>query len=246
MQTSPGLYQQLAVGKSHIVIVLDCSGSMASPYDPDTPRAKQKTRASTRRLDALQSTLLKLPAGVTVSLYTYGAKEDGGAGEAGGDQAKPSGLRTPGRQNREEVKARIQKLRRLSPYYFTPLLRTMKQAGEELRKEPDDVTKALVVLTDGADTTFRAEHSHMARKGSDDSRLPRGEFRGQEDRSLRDRLSSRIRQGEREQEKEDHAAFKKGIDEIKGQVLRCAGQSRFGRRPRKGVGSCRCVSGLPR
>jgi Mg-chelatase subunit ChlD len=139
VQAPEAVFRRLA-GNVEIVLVLDCSGSMALDVDG--------TRRIDRVRDALREALRQLPRGVMVSLYAFSSKEH------------PTGLYPVFERetlnpddNPDQVNELMAAARKLTPFGATPLVDSILEARRKFSGGAD-VSKTLVVLTDGIDTRF--------------------------------------------------------------------------------------------
>ncbi len=141
VQTKKGLYDLYGAENTAIALVLDLSGSMVR----DAPLADSRFK---RALRAMRSVLKQLPKGVTISLRTFGAKQFISAENKYGIE-----LVWPARPwNPDNLDALIADVEKLEPWGFTPLVRSIAAAKNDL---PDDKkARSIVVITDGGDSTF--------------------------------------------------------------------------------------------
>jgi hypothetical protein len=152
---SPSARRGFRAGESAVVIVLDCSGSMAYPRDPTDTRAGGEKRRFDKVLDALEEVLQRLPKGVTVSLRAfshYGFK----------NESQLIWDRETWDPEPAKVRARMSQVRRLRPYHETPLVRTMIQAKGDFPRGFRGA-KTMLVLTDGADSEYEARPNDVRR-----------------------------------------------------------------------------------
>jgi hypothetical protein len=135
VQASDKVYESFT-GKIEIVIVLDLSGSMS--------REVKGVSRLKRVLDAMKEALARMPRGVKVSLYTFsGARYNSSLNEV---FAKES-------LDPEDVGRLMKKTEGLIPKDDTPLISSIVEARDKFSKD-SDVSKTLVVLTDGIDNRF--------------------------------------------------------------------------------------------
>jgi hypothetical protein len=152
VQMSQALYNKFAADNCHLVIVLDCSGSMDSPNNTEPPPKVRKESRMDRALAALEKTVARLPAGVTLSLYTFSAK------------GEPEG-RVTQRWNRERWTGKKEMLKdlmaavKVTPYGETPLISAIIQASKlGFEKDAPDSARTMLVITDGADNYFHRKN----------------------------------------------------------------------------------------
>ncbi len=162
-----------------IVFVLDFSGSMA--YTPDDTRDWKNPQSKFQQaLAVLERALANLPTDTPLSVRVFGHVDPPPSAEtdpAAREVALARG--TPSRQvfkgtvkwtaaNPQPLSDLMAQLRAMQPKWYTPLVRSMTEAKDA--DYPDNYTgpKTMVVLTDGADTTFRpAERVEGVRKQFD-------------------------------------------------------------------------------
>lgn len=149
-------YQAESRKQGAITIVIDYSGSMA---DPDS----NKERRIDLALGQLKKVLKDLPAGPMVSVWTFG-QDKVDHGDAEGTVQRQYGQNGPrawdGTAGRE-LQLLEAKLNSITPMGWTPLVRGMVEAIEDLKK-PTSESRTLLVLTDGKDTVFERT-THIAK-----------------------------------------------------------------------------------
>lgn len=154
VQAPEELIRKLSAVNSHLVIVLDCSGSMQNPPKGGTGRR------FTLVLDALDQALQLLPEGITLSLYTFGAKEDGD----GNVNKRWDKIPWQGRDTQRTTLMR--ELRGLDNaadlLWFTPLVKALYEVRNDF-PQTEEVAKSILVLTDGVDQADRAGNLHFPR-----------------------------------------------------------------------------------
>ncbi|MBV9125306.1 MAG: VWA domain-containing protein, partial [Planctomycetes bacterium] len=135
-------------GQGALAIVLDCSGSMNVPS-----KAGGETKFN-EALDALQEVLQTIPRGTKVGVWIFGQKENEGVIQ----QLQAPDTWDP-ENNFGQLKRLMQKLRAITPYYETPLVKgivTAKDALLDMRGLKG--IKSMLVLTDGMDTEFKPQN----------------------------------------------------------------------------------------
>jgi hypothetical protein len=135
--------RQFSAVNSHLIIILDCSDSMDT-LDGD------KVMRFTRVLKALELTLEELPDGITLSLYTFGARSDGN-GNVVKRWPRDNKL-VPWKQ--ADRKGLMDELRSLENKdqlaHSTPLIKALYEVRNEFQ-QGDDIAKMILALTDGVD-----------------------------------------------------------------------------------------------
>jgi hypothetical protein len=147
VRADPGLLQHDPT-KSAVMIMLDCSGSMCTPYDTTKDfltRAKKNSRFD-RAVVAIGRVLDGIKKGTNVSFWVFSDKQAGG----------PVGrkLRDLKPWDRDQKDGLMKQILNLHPYYETPLVRTIWESRGEFAAELTGF-KSMVVLTDGADSEFK-------------------------------------------------------------------------------------------
>jgi hypothetical protein len=132
------VFQQYGAANSAVALVLDASGSMKDRVPKDGPRRFEKATA------ALRKVLRQLPDGVWVSLHVYSSAQHPGIHLLWKGHAWKS----------SDLDMRMKQVGELVPQYNTPLIRSLKVAQDELERVKDRAFRSIVVLTDGADSTF--------------------------------------------------------------------------------------------
>jgi hypothetical protein len=178
VQTQKTLYDALGVSNAAVAIVLDFSGSML-----DTATGDWQPKY-VRALEALESVLNKLPEGVSVGLFVFGAEQFK-------DKEGPRNMGwvwKPEPWTEAERDKKIKELKRLKPLAGagTPLIRAIFTAADKGFPDPAPKVRSLVVLTDGGDNFFYAQQ-----KGFDDYDADLKERYGA--KTIKDILKSRFR-----------------------------------------------------
>lgn len=162
-----------------IAFVLDFSGSMA--YKPDNTRDWKHPQSKFQQaLTVLERALANLPTGTPLSVRAFGhvdppavTEPDAAAREAALARGTPSRQVFKGTvkwttANPQPLRDLMGQLRAMEPKWYTPLVRSMTEAKDSDYPENYKGPKTMVVLTDGADTTFRpAERVEGVRKQFD-------------------------------------------------------------------------------
>ncbi|MDX2039325.1 MAG: hypothetical protein SFX72_21940 [Isosphaeraceae bacterium] len=147
VRADEGVLQQYGEGTGAIAIVLDCSGSM---WEKGVELADSRYRKATK---ALREVLNSIPAGTKVSIWVFGEKQlDGRAfmnSRESIQQLMPMTTWDPSMT--PAVTARAESL---EPQYYTPLVRTMIKARDDLYTSGRSL-RTLLVLSDGADQPER-------------------------------------------------------------------------------------------
>ncbi len=154
LRVGPAVQARLRPGNAAVVIVLDCSGSMAYPQQidsahllrPDTP-CKFKDA-----LDALERVLHEMERGTTVSVWIFSDKNGGSANESIREIYAPTSW-TGSQEQLDQLMARLRPPA-LQPWNFTPLVRALWKVKNEGFRDKSKLFKTMIVLTDGADTEF--------------------------------------------------------------------------------------------
>ncbi len=151
VQADEGVFNSIVGRNSAMTVVLDYSGSMTlDPADRTNntvlPRGKRRLD---RALNALQTCLEKLPAGVRLTVITFRAPYDN-ANVPHQDIQTRFG---PKEWDPRKTQSLIEELRDLPPDGATPLVETVGRAADSLRKD-DRKAKTLLVITDGGDDMF--------------------------------------------------------------------------------------------
>jgi hypothetical protein len=158
VQTKQSLYALYGAENTAISLVLDCSGSM------NYPRPKAGPRRFDRAVQALKSVLQDLPKGVTVSLRTFGAQESDNLLDKGGMKL----VWDAHKWDPDRIDARMAEVKRLTPAYTTPLLRSIRLASRDFPRRAFE-SRTVVVITDGGDSNFNVGNTDQdlkARSGA--------------------------------------------------------------------------------
>jgi hypothetical protein len=170
VSASDEIISRFGQGTGAITIVLDCSGSMLFAKDP-SGAVRPTLRKWPDAKNALVQVLKQVPAGTTVSIWTFSQLPErvavGGDGLPVADPAarqqveaaeanpettiKP--LRTPSAWDPNQVNELAARLDQLHPYFDTPLVEAMSRAADDLKSARG--LKTLLVLTDGQDNRFK-------------------------------------------------------------------------------------------
>jgi hypothetical protein len=142
-----------------VVIILDCSGSMATPCESadDFPKRKEKKKFPTRfdkAVQAIGQVLQDLEPGVQVSVWAFSHK-------TAKAYPHPEQIWEPSRWAKKDWKKLMDEFNELWPYLHTPLVRAMWEAKKDFPKDFKG-SKTMLVLTDGADDEF-AKDSQLQR-----------------------------------------------------------------------------------
>jgi hypothetical protein len=140
-----------------IVIILDCSGSM-----------KEKVAAGKTRnqavLEALEKALADLPAGVKLKLLSFSQEQNGDNGEPGALKTVWDNV-TWDPKDKDYIATLMNRVRKLTPAYYTPLVHSIWKARDRFPKDKDqELSRSIVVLTDGADNTFYKDRGNPDKK----------------------------------------------------------------------------------
>jgi hypothetical protein len=167
--------------KGAIAIVLDCSGSMWYPLDPESKKDRHNTaeyfkRRFNKAVDALEQVLNGMDEGVIVSLWifsnTLDAKKFLEEGEVTKDKIGGiSRLRKPEEWKKDQIDTLMTRVRALIPYGDTPLVEAIAEAKNLDSKDYPkgfDGFKSIVVLTDGMDSEFKKQPKLWARHNTKD------------------------------------------------------------------------------
>jgi hypothetical protein len=143
VQADDELYRQFGAVNAAIAFVLDCSGSM-------NPKLNGGDNRFGRVTDALEKVFRRLPAGVTVSLRIYGQDDPA---QDNANKGTSRLLWEPHRWDKARIGERMREIRALAPSYGTPLVKSIGQAKTDFPRGFRGA-RTIVVLTDGADSTF--------------------------------------------------------------------------------------------
>jgi hypothetical protein len=142
-------------GHGAVALVLDCSGSMGAdrgqPFDQRTKYAQA--------VDAVETLLKDLPAGITLSVWAFG-QAVGPDKTVQPAERSITRIRPPARWDPNDTAAQETLLRSiryptLEPWNESPLMAAMLTAAEDLRDHPGP--RSLVVITDGADNRVETD-----------------------------------------------------------------------------------------
>ena len=118
----------------------------------------KKPGETERRFDkvtrALEDVLGQLPAGVTLSLRVFAHDDPDFLKKNGNARIPMRQLRAPKKWKTNDLAPLMLQVRKLVPTYETPLVRSIATAKEEDFPEDFKGSRSIVVLTDGADSTF--------------------------------------------------------------------------------------------
>jgi hypothetical protein len=166
--------ERFAPNNSALVIVLDCSGSMA---DEKTKNAEGETRFD-RVKRALSRMLPRISEDTKFSLWIYGqqtpksTKTSQFASENGGEATIHRLFKTE--RWKKSMAQDVDKLvEGIKAYSFTPIARAILEASEDLGGRSG--FKNLLVLTDGEDTCFEP-NNQFKRQGGDPVYNPDGKL----------------------------------------------------------------------
>jgi hypothetical protein len=164
VRTDERIEAEFAPDRGTMVIILDCSGSMCEPLKADAFPAKRKQVKTKfdKALDALERVLTELEPGVTLSLWIFSDKETYQLNKNKPDPYDQliRRLRAPSKWDRTQIGSLMTDLRKLHPYYETPLVESMFRAKPDFPSERDGSKtghQTLVVLTDGEDSEFNKD-----------------------------------------------------------------------------------------
>jgi hypothetical protein len=142
VQAEPGIFDRYAVGRSHVVFIIDYSGSM---------KGDKIEQAKAAFRDAVRT----IPPGVTVTLLTYAQEVPGLDDKTRKESYHWVHVLWDGvvwEDDEPRIAALMDQLKPLKPDGNTPLLAAMWVAEERLKNF--NGVKTIIVLTDGADTSF--------------------------------------------------------------------------------------------
>lgn len=165
--------------KGAIAIVLDCSGSMVDNPEKFVPG--QPSRWTTV-LNILETVLKTIKDGVSVSVWVYGHDTgvDIGRGAAAQLATPIEQFRPPKPWSAKERETLLAALRRLRPYWHTPLVKAMSLARQNGFRPGQEGRKTLLVLTDGDDTAFEVDTELQAKHNTKDiSKWIEAEFKNE-------------------------------------------------------------------
>ena len=146
VRADPALLQH-DPSNSAVMLMLDCSGSMCSPYDPAKQflNRPQKDSRFDKAVRAIGKVLDGIEPGTNVSFWVFSDKQaDGPFGRR---------LRDLTAWKKEQKAKLMGQIGNLHPWSETPLVRSMWQAKTDF---PAHLTgfKTMIVLTDGEDSEF--------------------------------------------------------------------------------------------
>ena len=160
VRADEAVFRRLGEGNGAVAFVLDCSGSMGAPKGQ--PFTKGTNYAVATR--AVRQVLSELPAGITVSVYIFGAR----ANKPGGDEVEPEAaiktVRHPMRWNPRDPDQLASLMAEVSypasePWNKSPIVRTIMEARKDLMGLDDVGSKTILVLAEGADNRFAQDKS---------------------------------------------------------------------------------------
>jgi hypothetical protein len=134
--------------KSAVMLMLDCSGSMCTPYDPANQflgRPKKDSRFD-RATEAIGKVLAGIKKGTNLSFWVFSDRAAGG----------PVGrvLRKSQPWDRDQKDALMKQILNLHPWFETPLVRSIWEAKQDFDAANLAGFKSMIVLTDGKDSEF--------------------------------------------------------------------------------------------
>jgi hypothetical protein len=139
VRAEKAILERFAESNGQLVLILDCSGSMNFPFEAkDRPKMGRRFDMAVQALDEV---LAGLPNGVTVSLLIYGDEHQKQVIEH---------LLPPIRWTADLRGDLMKRVRELTPYWYTPLIRSMWEAKKDFAIGVGGF-KTMVVLTDGRD-----------------------------------------------------------------------------------------------
>ena len=160
VRADPALNAKYGVATGSVSFVVDCSGSMRPPKDAALGDNGRYPIA----IDALETILRGLPAGTTVSVWTFGARtpEATSADDTIREQLPPTRWKA---DNTDTINSLLATLRGLEPWEESSVMRGLLRARQALREAPGPY-KAIVLLSDAVDNRFAQDPVYNPRKES--------------------------------------------------------------------------------